>query len=125
MRNMNTTVSKEAGRMWARTGSSSTWLRAVAPKAERNFDGGVKAMKRCAAATALVLGMSFPVWADDQSPEKSRQALLPRLSAIMVATQLQHFKLWYAGRVGNWDLANYQLAQIRATFADAGKFYPN
>jgi hypothetical protein len=76
-------------------------------------------MKRRVVIAVLAIGISFPTLADDQPPEKSRQPYLLRLGDIMVSTQVRHFKLWYAGRVKNWRLANYELAQIRATFEDA------
>jgi hypothetical protein len=82
-------------------------------------------MKRRAVIAALTLGLSFPVAAEDQSAEKSQPSYTPRLAEIMISTQLRHFKLWYAGRVGNWELAKYELAQIRASLADAPKYYPN
>ena len=50
---------------------------------------------------------------------------MPRLNDVMVATQLSHFKLWYAGAVQNWPLANYELGQIRATIEQAERLYPN
>ncbi len=46
-------------------------------------------------------------------------AIVPRLNTLMMVTQLGHFKLWYAGAVQNWPLANYELAQIRANIVDA------
>jgi hypothetical protein len=86
---------------------------------------GSNEMKRRAVLAALGIGMSFPVLADDQPPGKAQPPYLLRLSDIMVATQLRHFKLWYAGQVKNWELANYELAQIRASFEDAARFSPN
>jgi hypothetical protein len=80
-------------------------------------------MKRHAIAATLAAGMSFPVFADEQG--RSQQIYLPRLGELMVTTQLRHFKLWYAAKVRNWDLANYELTQINASFDDATKFYPN
>ena len=50
---------------------------------------------------------------------------MPRFNTLMMVTQLGHFKLWYAGAVQNWALANYELAQIRANMVDASKLYPN
>jgi len=43
----------------------------------------------------------------------------------MLLTQLGHFKLWYAGAVQNWPLANYELEQIRASVDTAKTLYPN
>ncbi len=82
-------------------------------------------MKRYAVIAALAMGVSFPVLADDKPPGKSQPLYSPRLADIMVATQLRHFKLWYAGQVKNWPLANYELAQIRATFDDTTRLYPD
>ena len=50
---------------------------------------------------------------------------MPRFNTLMMVTQLGHFKLWYAGAVQNWALANYELAQLRANMVDASKLYPN
>ena len=81
-------------------------------------------MKRRAVVAALAVGMSFPVLADDQPPGKAQPPYLLRLSDIMIATQLRHFKLWYAGQVKNWELANYELAQISAGLKDAARLFP-
>ncbi len=50
---------------------------------------------------------------------------MPPLNLLMVATQLNHFKLWYAGVVQNWQLANYELTQIRTSIDRARDLYPN
>ncbi|RTL50673.1 MAG: hypothetical protein EKK40_11165 [Bradyrhizobiaceae bacterium] len=49
---------------------------------------------------------------------------VPSLGDIMSAMQLRHFKLWFAGRLKNWDLAAYELDRIKSSFADAMGFYP-
>jgi hypothetical protein len=72
--------------------------------------------KQFAATTVLFIGVSLPVLAVDQKPANSEQRYVPRLSDIMVATQLRHFKLWYAGIVQNSPLANYELAQTDRPF---------
>jgi cytochrome c553 len=51
----------------------------------------------------------------DEKPGPGSEAYKPRLNSIMILTQLGHFKLWYAGAVQNWPLANYELEQIRAS----------
>ncbi len=38
--------------------------------------------------------------------------------------QLQHLKLWHAGKAGNWDLAAYELRQLTNSLAEAAIFYP-
>jgi cytochrome c553 len=47
------------------------------------------------------------------------------LNNIMILTQLGHFKLWYAGAVQNWPLANYELEQIRASIRLAKTLFPD
>ena len=68
---------------------------------------------------------SLPVLAEDQKPPPAQQAYTPRLNNIMILTQLGHFKLWYAGAVQNWPLANYELEQIRASIRIAKSLYPD
>jgi cytochrome c553 len=82
-------------------------------------------MRLFAVLAVLLMGGSAPVLADDQKPANAQERYVPRLNDIMVAAQLRHFKLWYAGVVQNWPLANYELAQIRASIEDAKNLYPN
>lgn len=46
---------------------------------------------------------------------------LPHLSEIMVAQQMRHIKLWFAGDAGNWPLADYELDQLKDGFDDVAK----
>jgi hypothetical protein len=81
----------------------------------------------------LLMGASAPAWGDEQkppnpqeqNPQRSEERFVPRLNDMMVATQLRHFKLWYAGIVQNWSLANYELEQIRDVIADTERLFPN
>jgi cytochrome c553 len=82
-------------------------------------------MKHFSALAILLMSASLPVLAQDQKPETSQEHFVPRLNTLMMVTQLGHFKLWYAGAVQNWPLANYELTQIRANIADAKRLYPN
>jgi hypothetical protein len=82
-------------------------------------------LKHVAAMAVLFIAASAPVLADDQKPANSQEGYLPPLNLLMVATQLNHFKLWYAGAVKNWPLANYELAQIRTSIDRAVRLYPN
>ena len=41
----------------------------------------------------------------------------------MGLTQLRHMKLWFAGKLGNWELANYELAQMETNLKDAADLY--
>jgi cytochrome c553 len=78
-----------------------------------------------AAIAVLFIGASPPALADDQRPANEEQGYVPPLNLMMVATQLSHFKLWYAGAVENWPLANYELAQIRTGIDRIRQFYPS
>lgn len=42
----------------------------------------------------------------------------------MGTTQLRHFKLSFAGKLRNWELAAYELDQIKESFQDAATLYP-
>lgn len=48
----------------------------------------------------------------------------PRVADIMGQTQWRHFKLWFAGSLGNWELANYEVGQIGESFDTAAKLHP-
>jgi hypothetical protein len=53
----------------------------------------------------------------------SRDDYRPHLGDIMLAKQWRHIKLWLAGRQSNWDLAAYELGQLRASLVDAATLY--
>lgn len=48
----------------------------------------------------------------------------PRLVEVMTLAQLQHLKLWYAGKAKNWDLAAHELKQLTNSLAEAAILYP-
>ena len=85
-------------------------------------------VKRFVIIAFLFISASSPVLADDQKHRenlKYQDRYVPPLNLLMVAAQLSHFKLWYAGVVQNWPLANYELAQIRTSIDRAERLYPN
>jgi cytochrome c553 len=59
----------------------------------------------------------------EQYSPNAQERFVPRLNDMMVATQLRHFKLWYAGIAQNWPLANYELTQIREAISDTERLY--
>jgi cytochrome c553 len=81
-------------------------------------------LRHIAIAAAACAITSLAALADDQKPA-GQPAYTPRLNDIMVITQLGHFKLWYAGAVQNWPLANYELEQIRASIRLAKTLFPD
>ena len=59
-----------------------------------------------------------PAKADAQEP------FAPGLGEIMTLQQMRHTKLWLAGEAGNWDLADYEIKELREGFDDVLKFHP-
>jgi hypothetical protein len=78
---------------------------------------------RTATAIWLALGAAVPAVAQtpNLAPGEDRAA---RLDDIMEAAQARHAKLWFAGRQRNWDLAGFELAQLKARLIDAATLYP-
>ncbi|WFU25635.1 hypothetical protein QA649_05345 [Bradyrhizobium sp. CB1717] len=48
----------------------------------------------------------------------------PGLGEFMTATQLRHAKLWFAGKQNNWDLAAYEIDEIKESLEDAARLFP-
>ncbi|MGO9391233.1 MAG: hypothetical protein ACLP2E_13555, partial [Rhodoblastus sp.] len=46
------------------------------------------------------------------------------LADIMGETQLRHLKLSFAGSLKNWNLADFEVAQIDKSFRRAAQLYP-
>ncbi len=51
-------------------------------------------------------------------------APVPGLGEIMTLTQMRHAKLWFAGEAGNWELAQYEVDELREGFADVVQYHP-
>jgi len=49
----------------------------------------------------------------------------PGLGEFMMATQLRHAKLWFAGKSNNWALAAYEVDEIKEGLEDAAKYHAN
>ena len=48
----------------------------------------------------------------------------PEIGEIMMFQQLRHAKLWFAGQMGNWPLAEYEVKELREGFETVSKYYP-
>jgi hypothetical protein len=48
----------------------------------------------------------------------------PGLGEFMTATQLRHAKLWFAGKQNNWELAAYEIDEIKEGLEDAERLFP-
>ena len=55
------------------------------------------------------------------APPRAKPTDFPGLGEIMTLQQLRHIKLWFAGRAGNWALANYEIGELKEGFEDADK----
>lgn len=75
---------------------------------------------RVALAALLIPGATL---AQDKSAAPAPD-YVPSLADMMAVTQLRHFKLWYAARFENWELAMYELTQMTASFKTASRLYP-
>jgi hypothetical protein len=58
-----------------------------------------------------------------QSPAPAR-TYSPGVADIMIATQMRHAKLWLAGDARNWDLAEYQIGELKEGLEDIVKYFP-
>ena len=76
-------------------------------------------MKRIVTATVvLTASVLFAAAQPANAPYK------PGLGEFMTATQLRHAKLWFAGNQNNWDLAAYEIDEIKEGLEDAQKQFP-
>ncbi len=86
-------------------------------------------MKRRAVVITLALAVSYAAVAEEQRSEpplvNTPQSYAPTLAVIMELIQLSHFKLWLAGNLRNWPLANYELMQMITTLRGARSLFPN
>ena len=65
------------------------------------------------------------VLASNQVADKPDSYRGPGLGEIMGVIQQQHAKLFFAGRAQNWELAQYQLDEIKEGFEMAERLHPN
>src|SRR5882762_2790550 len=69
---------------------------------------------------AATLALFLPLAAQAQ-PQKP---FTPGLGEIMTLQQMRHLKLWFAGRSGNWALADYELDELKEGYEDIGQYFP-
>ena len=50
--------------------------------------------------------------------QPAKEPYAPGLGEFMTATQLRHAKLWFAGKMNNWDLAAYEIDEIAEGLED-------
>jgi hypothetical protein len=79
---------------------------------------------RGSVATWLLLCAFVPLaMVQSSSAGSSDEKYVPRLGDIMNAAQARHIKLWYAGKAANWELAGFELRQLKTSLVDAALLY--
>lgn len=56
--------------------------------------------------------------------KETSKVYIPGIEQFMNVIQSEHAKLWYAAQARNWDLANYQLGEIKEIMGDLQELYP-
>ena len=85
--------------------------------------------RRKAIGLLLLTSLSIPLVVASLGPaqpgplaQASEDSVL-HLGDIMNAIQTRHVKLWYAGKAANWDLASFELRQLRESVLQAAVLY--
>ncbi|MBS0245845.1 MAG: hypothetical protein JSR61_04430 [Proteobacteria bacterium] len=82
---------------------------------------------------AVVMGVLVPLVALAQTPAPPAavepkpavpKAYVPGLEQFMNVILIEHNKLWFAGRAGNWPLAAYELGEIKEVMSDVQDLVP-
>ena len=79
---------------------------------------------RAFAALLVAIAITFAGGLSPRAVGQEDDAARPSLGDLMALIQLRHFRLWYAQRVENWKLADYELGQFEQTMRRVGKLYP-
>lgn len=61
--------------------------------------------------------------ADDDKPAPGK-TYVPGIEQFMAVMQNQHIKLWFAVRANNWELAEFQVAEIKEVMGDIQDRFP-
>jgi hypothetical protein len=76
------------------------------------------------AALLLMPALTPPALAQSKSGASSEEQYVPKLGDLMNAAQTRHIKLWYAGKAANWELAAFEIRQLKAGLVEAALLYP-
>jgi hypothetical protein len=71
----------------------------------------------------LISLLLSPAIASAQQPAASLYK--PGLIEFMTFTQIRHAKLWLAGNAGNWELADYEIDELKEVLENAAKYVPD
>jgi hypothetical protein len=59
----------------------------------------------------------------DDKPEPGK-TFVPGIEQFMGVIQQEHIKLWFAARANNWELADFQIGEIKELLGDIQDLYP-
>src|SRR6187549_2623225 len=79
-------------------------------------------MKILSALSVLFALVFYPAAVSGQ--QQPHPAYKPELIEFMTFTQIRHAKLWLAGNVGNWELADYEIDELKEGLEDVAKYVP-
>ena len=74
-------------------------------------------------AIALMAGLAI-ITAANSATGESAQPYTPGLVEFMMSVQSHHAKLWLAGNGRNWDLADYQVDELKELLEEIAKRVP-
>jgi len=78
-------------------------------------------MKRFVPIAVLILAAAGAVGAGERP---ASEPYVPGFGEFMSATQVRHAKLWFAGDARNWELAAFELDEIKEGLEDATRLHP-
>jgi hypothetical protein len=81
------------------------------------------AMKRRGLMVLLLCASPLVAMAQTGRNLPPPEPYVPRLGDIMNAAQSRHMKLWFAGKSANWELAAYEVRQLKASLVEAASLY--
>src|ERR1700690_4247644 len=70
---------------------------------------------------AILLAIPVARAQDASTPSAAGEPSEPGIGDIMALQQMRHVKLWFAGRAGNWPLADYEIGELNEGFEDVNK----
>jgi hypothetical protein len=82
-------------------------------------------MRKLAIVAAVAHAIALPTFDASAEPAVAQKgAYSPGIAEIMITTQIRHAKLWLAGDVRNWDLADYGIDELKEGLEDVVKHFP-
>src|SRR5262245_38835007 len=81
-------------------------------------------MKGIAIATVPLALIGANLVFGQQLGAPAKPAFTPGLGEFMTFTQVRHAKLWLAGNAGNWELADYEIDELKEGLEDVAKYVP-